>query len=54
MFLVLEVTGVIGIKIPKLNNISELEITSENNILYTDKDDISKFVILKVKGNAEK
>ena len=32
MFLVLEVTGVIGIKIPKLNNISELEITSENNI----------------------
>ena len=46
MFLVLEVTGVIGIKIPKLNNISELEITSENNILYTDKDDISKFVKL--------
>ena len=39
-------TGVIGIKIPKLTNISELEITSENNILYTDKDDISKFVKL--------
>ena len=29
-----------------MNNISELEITSENNILYTDKDDISKFVKL--------
>ena len=46
LFLVLEATGVIGIKIPKLNNISTLEISSENTILYTDKDDISKFVKL--------
>lgn len=46
LFLVLEATGVIGIKIPKLNNISTLEISSENTILYTDKDDISKFIKL--------
>lgn len=44
IILVLETTGVIGVRIPDINNVSSLEISSVNNLLYTDKDDISKFI----------
>lgn len=44
IFLVLQATGVIGVKIPDISKVSSLEISSENELLYTDKDDISKFI----------
>lgn len=44
IFLVMESVGIIGVKIPDINEISSLEISSSNEILYTDKNDISKFI----------
>lgn len=44
IFLALESSGIIGIKIPDMKNVSSLEISAYNDLLYTDKEDISKFI----------
>lgn len=44
IFLALEAAGLIGVKIPDAKNVSSLEISAYNELLYTDEDDISKFI----------
>ena len=44
IFLALEAAGLIGVKIPDAKNVSSLEISAYNGLLYTDEDDISKFI----------
>ena len=44
IFLALEAAGLIGVKIPDAKNVSSLEISAYNELLYTDEEDISKFI----------
>lgn len=54
ILLVLEDTGIISVKIPDIENVSSLEISSCNALLYTDKEDISKFININKQIDREK